>query len=49
MIRSKLQKSLQNIQYMQSQLFNATQWLAQAYNLPHASVMQCALLRTRHS
>ena len=42
MIRSKLQKSLQHIQIMQSQLQYATEYLARTYGLPHADVMQCA-------
>ena len=48
-IRQKLQKSLESIRIMQSQVFNATDWLARAYNIPHASVMQCALRRARVS
>jgi hypothetical protein len=39
-IRQKLQESLQNVQRMQQQIFNATQWLAQAYGMPHSAVMQ---------
>ncbi len=42
MIRSKLQQSLQHVQIMQSQLYNATEYLARTYGLPHADVMQCA-------